>query len=281
MPIATGDILRHAYENRYAVPAFSVHTADMVDAVLAEAEAQNMPVLLQIGQRAIRNRQMASLATYIQAVAAGLRIPVSIHLDHCRQFDQVVEALRAGLTSCMIDASAQVFAENVRLTRKVVEMCHAVGVPVEGELGAIGGVEDDIDVAEEDVLYTSVESAVEFVGRTHVDSLAVAIGSAHGMYKRPPNLDLLRLQTIYEATNVPLVLHGGSGIPEAQIRESLKYGISKINFDTELRLAFTQGLKDGVNQYEDDPFSAILVAKHALRQVVREKVRFCRLAMNP
>lgn len=274
--MAYHNLLLDAYKNHYAVPAFSVHSFDMIEAVVEEADAQRMPVLLQIGQRAIHNGQMKILARYITQVAGEVTIPVGIHLDHCREVVQVVQALRAGFTSCMMDASAQTFEVNVEQTASVVSMCHAVDVPVEGELGAIGGAEDDVFVEDESVVYTSAEAAMEFVQYTGVDSLAVAIGSAHGMYKREPKLDLERLQQIFEATHVPLVLHGGSGIPGTQIQAALQFGIAKINFDTELRQAFVSGLREGTVEYPDDPYSAMQMARRKLRQTVREKMMYCR-----
>lgn len=277
MPLVVGNLLLDAYQNHYAVPAISVHSLAMIEAVIEAADTAGSPVLLQIGQRAIRNGQMKSLANHIAHTAVGSNVPVGIHLDHCRTYPQVVEALYAGFTSCMMDASALPFDDNVALTSKAVETCHAVGVPVEGELGAVGGVEDDISVTEEEVVYTPVEAAVSFVERTKVDSLAVAIGSAHGMYKRTPNLDLQRLQLIYEQTNVPLVLHGGSGIPKQQIQAALKCGIAKINFDTEMRLAFVQGLRDGSDQFPDDPFSVMQFARQRFKEMVYEKIAYCRL----
>ncbi|QQE80482.1 class II fructose-bisphosphate aldolase [Alicyclobacillus sp. SO9] len=276
MTLATGFILQDAYKAGYAVPAFSVHSTDMVDAVLDEAEVEKMPVLLQIGQRAIRNGQMETLTNHIRLVASQYKIPIAIHLDHCRDTSQAVKALRSGMTSFMMDASAQTFSDNVRLTGEVVQMCHAINMPVEGELGAIGGVEDDISVDDKDVVYTSVEAAVEFIESTAVDSLAVAIGSAHGMYKREPKLDLVRLEDIYHNTSVPLVLHGGSGISQTQIRKAIKFGIAKINFDTELRLAYVKGLGSAVGKFPDDPFSLGEHAKQALRTVVKEKIDYCR-----
>ncbi|QSO49300.1 class II fructose-bisphosphate aldolase [Alicyclobacillus mengziensis] len=276
MPLATGYILQDAYKRHYAVPAFSVHTFDMVDAVLAQAEQDAMPVLLMVGQRAIRNRQMQTLVDYICDAAPSFTIPIGIHLDHCRDNNQVIQAIRAGMTSFMMDASAHPFDVNVARTRAAVEACHAVDMPVEGELGAIGGVEDDISVRDEDAEVTSVEAAVRFVEETGVDSLAVAIGSAHGMYRREPKLDLQRLAEIYANTEIPLVLHGGSGIPRHQIAAALQLGIAKINFDTELRLGFMSGLKDAAEKFPDDPFHAMEHAKAALREVVREKIVFCR-----
>lgn len=275
MTLRAGSIVQDAYKKGYAVPAFSVHSYDMVEAVCHEAEEQGMPILLQVGQRAIKNGQMPDLCRYIRDLAATLSIPVGIHLDHSHTFEQVSEALYAGVTSCMIDASHLPFEQNIRVTKEVVRMSHAAGVPVEGELGTIGGVEDDVHVKDEDVQYTSVQSAVKFVKATGVDSLAIAIGSAHGMYKQIPHLQLTRLREIHEAIDMPLVLHGGSGIPEDQILEAIALGIAKINFDTELRLAFVAGLKDGTEIYPDDPFNALQTAKTQLRQTVRQKINVC------
>lgn len=275
MPLMSGTILRDAYVAGYAVPAFSVHSEAMVDAVLAAAETDKSPVLLQIGQRAIRNGQMAALAQHITRQAALLQIPVVIHLDHCHEFNQVVQALRVGLTSCMMDASALALEQNISETAAVVRICHAVDVPVEGELGAIGGVEDDVAVAAEDVVVTSPQVAAQFVEATGVDSLAVAIGSAHGMYTSEPRLQLDRLREIRTVTDVPLVLHGGSGIPRAQIEASIRTGIAKINFDTELRIAYMTGWQAGARDYPDDPFSAQTVANQALQELVRAKIDWC------
>ena len=275
MPIANGEILKDALHNHYAVPAFSAHSFDMVDAILEESQSENYPVIIQIGQRAIRNQQMQSLSDYIRYRAQSLTVPVVIHLDHSHDFSQVVQALRAGFTSCMIDASLLPFGENVALTRDVVHVCHSVSVPVEGELGTIGGVEDDAYVAEEDVVYTPVDAAAHFVAQTGVDSLAVAIGSAHGMYRREPKLDLERLKQIQEAVRIPIVLHGGSGIPREQVRKAISLGIAKINFDTELRIAFMNGWREAVRENADDPFSASLAAQSSLRETVKEKIAWC------
>ncbi|WAH38380.1 class II fructose-bisphosphate aldolase [Alicyclobacillus dauci] len=274
MPLYTGTILKRAYEERYAVPAFSVHNYAMIEAVVEEARELQVPVLIQIGQRAIRYGQMRSLQNHIALQAAVSPYPVVSHLDHCHDFEQIIEALRAGLTSCMIDASMRTLDENILLTRKVVEACHAVGVPVEGELGAIGGVEDDVSVADDEVVFTAPDVAERYVRETGVDSLAVAIGSAHGMYKREPSLDLDRLAAINRHCGIPLVLHGGSGIPRWQIQKAIQFGISKINFDTELRLAYLEGLKSGCERHSDDPFQAEQIAKERLREVIREKIHW-------
>jgi len=276
MPLATWNILSDAHSHGYAVPALSVQNVTMVDAVLAEAEAQKYPIILQIGQRAIRNGLMKTLADHIRRMCESVSVPVVIHLDHSQDYEQVVWALRFGFTSCMFDGSLFPMDKNIAMTKEVVRLCHAVDIPVEGELGTIGGVEDDIDVANEDAQFTSPEDAARFVHETGVDSLAVAVGSAHGMYKETPSLDLDRLRDISNVTRIPLVLHGGSGIPKEQIRNAVRLGVSKINFDTELRLAYVSGLKMGVVDYPDDPYSAEQVAVESLRAIVRQKIEWCK-----
>ncbi|MHB1628158.1 MAG: class II fructose-bisphosphate aldolase [Bacilli bacterium] len=280
LPLASGKIVREAWERGYAVPAFSVHATDMIDGVLEEAELLGAPVLLQIGQRVIRNGRMQGLIAHIERVTGDCGIPAAIHLDHSHEVSQVVQALRAGVTSCMIDASSLSFEQNIEMTRQVVDLCHWVDVPVEGELGTISGVEDDVAVSESSAAFTDPDLAAEFVAYTGVDSLAVAIGSAHGMYKREPRLDLVRLQKIREAVSVPLVLHGGSGIPIEAVRGAVRLGIAKINFDTELRIAFATGLQDGGARFGDDPFAALQEAKLRLRKTVREKIACCGTAQT-
>lgn len=278
MPLASGKIVRDAWEQGYAVPAFSVHSADMIDGVLEEAQRLEAPVLLQIGQRVIRNGQMPYLVAHIVKVAADCAIPVCIHLDHCHEISQIVQSLRVGVTSCMIDSSSLPFEQNVAATKQAVELCHFVAIPVEGELGTISGVEDDVAVEDGAATFTDPAVAAQYVARTGVDSLAIAIGSAHGMYKRAPKLDLERLAAIREAVSVPLVLHGGSGIPVAEIQAAIRLGIAKINFDTELRIAFVAGLQEAAKRYADDPFSVLQRAKERLRVAVCEKIGFCEAA---
>jgi len=278
MPLASGKIVRDAWERGYAVPAFSVHSTDMIDAVLEEAQLLEAPVLLQIGQRVIRNGQMPYLVAHITQVAVACAIPVCIHLDHCHEVSQIVQSLHVGVTSCMIDSSSLPFEQNVAITKQVVELCHFVDIPVEGELGTITGVEDDVSVAEGAAAFTDPVVAAQYVARTGVDSLAIAIGSAHGMYKSEPKLDLERLAAIREAVSVPLVLHGGSGIPIAAIHAAIRLGIAKINFDTELRIAFVAGLQEAAERYADDPFSVLQLAKERLRATVCEKIGFCEAA---
>lgn len=169
-------------------------------------------------------------------------MPVCIHLDHGRSFEQAVEAVSLSFQSVMYDGSSYPLSENIGRTRKVVEVAHAVGIPVEGELGRIAGTEDDMTVEEKDALVTDVNEAVRFVEETGVDYLAVSIGTAHGLYKAEPELRFDKLQEISERLVLPLVLHGGSGVPDEMIKKAISLGIAKINIDTELRTAFQEGV---------------------------------------
>ncbi|RXT07026.1 class II fructose-bisphosphate aldolase [Ammoniphilus sp. CFH 90114] len=269
------DLLYHALENQYAVGAFSIHTAEMVKGVLAAAEEEKAPIMLQIGQRAIRNSGFKTLINYIHHFGHQVSIPVSIHLDHGNSFEQVMVALQQGCTSVMFDGSHRPLETNIAITKQVVQAAHACGVSVEAELGKIAGVEDDLSVDEKDAFYTDPEEALYFYQETGVDSLAVAIGSAHGLYKQEPKLDLARLNQIYQAIRIPIVLHGGSGIPAEQIREAIPLGISKINVDTELRAAYTEGLKASLEERGSslDPYRYQLDAEERMKEIVRQKIR--------
>jgi fructose-bisphosphate aldolase class II len=268
-------LLNHALANKYAVGAFSVHTAEMVQGVLEAAEEEKAPVLLQIGQRAIRNSGFAALVQAIRFYGERVSVPVCIHLDHGSSYEQAVEALQAGCTSVMFDGSHLPVETNIAITRRVVEAAHRAGVSVEGEIGKIAGVEDDISVDEKDAFLTDPEEAYYFYENTKVDYLAVSIGSAHGIYKKEPKLDLMRLDRIRQRVPIPIVLHGGSGIPDEQIREAIPYGIAKINVDTELRAAYTAGLAESLQEHREafDPFRYQSAAMEAMKETVRAKIR--------
>lgn len=268
-------LLNHAREHKYAVGAFSVHTAEMVQGVLEAAEEERAPVLLQIGQRAIRNSGFAALVQAIRFYGERVSVPVSIHLDHGNSYEQAVEALQAGCTSVMFDGSHLPVEENIAITRQVAEAAHRAGVSVEGEIGKIAGVEDDLSVDEKDAYLTDPEEALFFFEHAKVDYLAVSIGSAHGIYKKEPELDLARLERISTLVPIPIVLHGGSGIPDDQIREAIRRGIAKINVDTELRAAYTSGLAQSLQDHREalDPFRYQSAAMAAMKETVRAKIR--------
>lgn len=269
------EVLADAWKRKYAVGAFSAHTGEMVQAIIEAADEERAPVMIQIGQRAIRYSGFDTLIHNIRWYAAQTDVPIIIHLDHGKSYEQAIEAIRAGCTSIMFDGSHHEFQDNISITRDVVCAAHAVGLPVEGELGKIPGVEDDLSVDEKDAFYTNPDQALAFYRETGVDSLAVAIGSAHGLYKSKPELDIERLRTISTMTNIPIVLHGGSGIPDDQIRLAVANGIAKINVDTELRSAYTQGVREALEQYGDayDVYPLARTGADRMKQIVVEKIR--------
>nr|NLJ02181.1 ketose-bisphosphate aldolase [Bacillota bacterium] len=210
-----------------------------------------------------------------EAAARKVSVPVALNLDHGTSFNQVVQCVRHGFSAVMIDGSQLPFEENIAITQKVVEIAHPSGVSVEAELGKIGGVEDDIKVDAADATFTDPKEAAEFAERTNVDALAIAIGTAHGVYKGEPKLDFARLEEIAAATDVPLVLHGASGISDEQIRRAIPHGITKINIDTDLRVAFSQAIKDFLAEKpnEIDPRKILGPAREAMKEVARAKMR--------
>jgi fructose-bisphosphate aldolase class II len=210
-----------------------------------------------------------------KAAAEKASVPVILHLDHGSSFEVVLKCIRAGFSSIMIDASHYPLEENIARTKQVVHACHTLGIDVEGELGRIGGVEDDLSVDEKDASLARPEEAVRLVQETGIDALAPAIGSAHGMYKGDPELDFDRLATIRDLTGVPLVLHGGSGIPDEDIRKAISLGVSKINVNTENQVAFTKKIREILGKDENlyDPRKYLGPAREAIKETVREKIR--------
>lgn len=240
MLVRLDQILSDAQKNNYAVPAFNVYNMETVMGVINAAEHNNAPVILQSYSRLFTNEEAYYLAPSALAAAHKAKVPVCFHLDHGAGIPEVVKALRYGCTGVMIDASAHEFEKNVEITSRVTELCSAVGVPVEGELGHIGSVNDEA-MGE----YTKVSEAVEYVKRTKVSALAILVGTAHGRYKKAPQLDIERIRAIKEATDIPLVLHGGSGVPDEQIRATIDAGICKINFGTDLCYSFLDAVFAG------------------------------------
>lgn len=242
-------MLMHAFQNGYAIGAFSAHNAETIQGILDGAEEEQAPVMIQVGQKVIQSIGLRNMKVLIESIAEDYTVPIAIHLDHSRQFAQTLEAIQLGFQSVMFDGSALSFEENVSITKKVVEITKALGIGSEGEIGKIGGTEDDITVDEKDAFITTVDEAELFVEKTDVDYLAVSIGTAHGIYKDEPKLRLDRLKEISAAVKRPIVLHGGSGVPDEQIEKAIELGTAKINVDTELRQEFMKGIQQKV--YED------------------------------
>jgi fructose-1,6-bisphosphate aldolase class II len=274
MPLVSGiDMLTHAHENNYAVGAFNYANMENLQAIIEAAEELNSPVIIQVTEKSIKYAGLHYLYALGKCAGENAKVPVVLHLDHGKKWETIVKCIRHGWTSVMIDASQKPFEENVVLTRKVVEFAHAVNISVESELGFIGGKEGDI--TPEDNIYTDVEQAAEFVLRTNTDSLAIAVGTAHGIYKGEVRIDFKRIQEIKERTQIPLVLHGSSGIPDDLIQRAVQAGINKVNFDTEIKLANLEALKCFINEYpnEYDIRKIYEPARKAMKEKIKEKIR--------
>ena len=274
--LVTGkEILDHAHKNGYAVGAFNVVNMEMLQAVIAAAEEEKSPVFVQTSEGALSYAGIETISALIRQKAEAASVPVAFHLDHGTSFETTVKCVRNGWSSVMIDGSHHVLEDNIALTKKVVEMAHSCGVSVEAELGRLGGIEDNISVDEKDARFTDPEEAKKFVAETGVDYLAIAIGTAHGKYKGVPKLDFDRLERIKGDLNMPIVLHGASGIDEESIKKAISLGINKINIDTDLRCAFTDTLRAVLAQQPDlfDLRKYIGPARDSVKAKVIEKIR--------
>jgi len=230
------DLLVHAKQNKYAVGAFNITNLDFVEHIMDAAVESNSPVIMQLAEAHFRYLNLEDVAPVLVNAAKNVSIPVCVHLDHGKSLKTMVRAIRAGFTSIMYDGSEHPLDENIKNTSEVVKIAHSVGVSVEGELGNIGGEAVGVEAATphsaSEEFYTRVEDAVRFADETGLDTLAISIGNVHGLYKGDPKLDFDRLKAIRDAVNIPLVLHGGSGIPDDDFRKAISLGICKINFYT-------------------------------------------------
>ncbi|GIP33897.1 class II fructose-1,6-bisphosphate aldolase [Paenibacillus sp. J2TS4] len=278
MPLVSSTpLLQQARANGYCIGAFNVHTLEMLQAVVEAAEETQSPLIIQSTVGTVKHLGPEYIAAAATVASNLSSVPIALHLDHCTDFDLIVRCIRAGYTSVMIDASRFPFEENVRQTLKVVEVAKAAGVNIEAELGKVGGVEDDIVVAEHEALMADPDECAKFVELTGVPTLAPAIGTAHGIYKGEPKIDFDRIKRIADKVEVPLVLHGGSGIPEEQVRRCVSLGMAKMNVATELRIVFSDAIKEvfAANPDENDPRSYMVPAKKALKEAAIEKMRLC------
>lgn len=229
------DMLKHAYRNGYAVGGFDLVSLDFLEAIMDAAEATRAPVILSLAESHFEYYDFELAMAAAELAAKRATVPVAIHLDHGASYESALKAINTGCNGVMVDASQQDFNGNVALTRKVVEMAHACGVPVEGELGYVAGVEgEDAEKHPGEVIYTSVDEAREYLAKTSVDFLAVSIGTVHGRMQGKPRLDIERLKGINQALKIPLVIHGGTGLADEQYRSLIENGVAKINYYTAL-----------------------------------------------
>ena len=300
MPLVTSkDMFAKAYEGGYAIGAFNVNNMEIIQGIVDAAKEEQAPLILQVSAGARKYAKHAYLIKLVEAALEDSGLPICLHLDHGEDFEICKACVDGGFTSVMIDGSKFPFEENIALTKKVVDYAHAKGVVVEAELGRLAGVEDAVKVSSRDATYTDPDQAVEFVQRTGVDSLAIAIGTSHGAYKfkGEPKLDFERLEKITKLLpGFPLVLHGAStvlpefvekcnkyggqikdaqGVPEEMLRRAAQLGICKINIDTDLRLAMTAAIREhfALNPSHFDPREYLRPAREAIKNMVKHKIR--------
>ena len=273
--VTSEKMLLNAQKGGYAVGAFNVENMEMVMAVIAAAEELRAPLMLQTTPSTVKYAGLDMYLANVRTAAKRASVPVCMHLHHGDSFDLAMQALRIGYSSIMIDGSHSVFEENIAVTKAVADACRPSGIPVEAELGKVGGKEDDLDGGSGG--YTDPMEAKEFAERTGIGSLAVAIGTAHGVYKGEPKLDLDRLAEIRKVVSIPLVLHGASGLSEEAVKESIKRGICKVNFATELRIAYTDGVKEFLAANPDafDPKKYGKTAMEHVKEIVKLRMKMC------
>lgn len=275
MLVSGKDILLHAQKNNYAVGAFNINNMEIVQAIAVAAEELDAPVILQASQGGIQYAGIEYISSLGKTASELVNAPVTLHLDHGTDFDQVMLCLRHGFSSVMIDGSRFPLEENIAFTKRVVDIAHPLGVSVEAELGKIGGTEDHIVVDEREATFTDPEEAKRFVDETGIDSLAIAVGTAHGVYKGEPKIDFDRIKAIRSKVEVPLVLHGSSGVPYEALKKAVSLGICKINIDTDLRISFTDGVREVVETKpnEIDPRKMLGPARDKMTETIKEKIR--------
>jgi fructose-bisphosphate aldolase class II len=276
MPLVSmNEFLPRAKAEKFAVGQFNLNNLEFAQAIVEAAMEEKSPFIFGVSEGALRYMGIEFTVALAEAAAKKSGLPIALHLDHGSSFEVAMKCIRAGFTSVMFDGSHYPFEENVRLTKEIVKAAHAMGVSVEGELGTIGGVEDDVSVDEADAMLAKPEEAIRFYEETGVDALAIAVGTAHGMYTKEPNIRHDIVQEVSRAIPVPLVLHGGSGVPDAEIRKAIESGIAKINVNTENQVACTAAVREVLAKDENviDPRKYLGPAKKAMVEVVRSKIR--------
>ena len=272
--VSNKEMLIKARKEGYAVPAFNIHNLETVQVVVETAAEMKSPVILAATPSTVKYAGKDYLLAICKVAAERYDIPIAAHLDHSEDVDYIKDLIKMGYKSVMIDASMYPFEKNIEIVKEVVEFARKYHVSVEAELGKLGGIEDGIKVEDKDAFLTDPDSAVEFVKQTGIDSLAVAIGTAHGLYKADPELDFERLKEISEKVSIPLVLHGASGVPDKDVRQSIKFGISKVNIATELKIPFSNGVREYLinNPEANDPRKYMVPGKEKMKEVVKRKI---------
>jgi fructose-bisphosphate aldolase, class II len=276
MPLVSmNEFLPKAKANKFAVGQFNMNNLEFAQAITDAAIEEKSPFIFGVSEGALKYMGYEYTVAIAQAAAQKSGLPIALHLDHGSSFEVAMKCIRAGFSSVMFDGSHYTLEENIRLTKEVVKAAHAMGVSVEGELGTIGGVEDDINVEEEHANLAKPEEAIRFYEETGVDCLAIAVGTAHGMYKGEVKIHYDIIAQVSKAIPVPIVLHGGSGVPDEAIRLSIQAGVGKINVNTENQVACTDAIRQVLSQDAKvyDPRKYLTPARKAMVEVVQTKIR--------
>ncbi|MDY3208399.1 tagatose bisphosphate family class II aldolase [Clostridium baratii] len=275
--LSTREMLKKAQEGGYAVPAFNIHNLETLQVVIETAAELRSPVILAGTPSTIKYAGGEYIVAMAEVAAKEYDIPIAIHLDHFEDIDAIKHYVDIGFKSTMIDASHENYENNIRIVKEVVDYAHKFDATVEAELGRLGGQEDDLVVDEKDTMYTNPEQAKDFVEKTGIDSLAVAIGTAHGLYKGKAKLDFDRLKEIREKVDIPLVLHGASDVPDELVKKAISLGICKVNVATDLKIPFSDAVKKYFidNPTANDPRKYMTPGKEAMKAIVKHKIMVC------
>lgn len=278
MLVKYSELFKNKFQGEYAIPAFNTHDLETTIGIIQAAVSKNAPVIIEVSPQSIEYAGLSTIESIVATLAADpkVHVPIALHLDHTKDEETIKKAIGAGFSSVMIDASKLPFKENIALTKKVVDYARRFGVWVQGELGRLRGNEDYVSVSDIEELFTDPEEAEEFVKVTRVNTLAIAVGTIHGMVKYrekiTPHLDIERIRTIAALVKIPIILHGASGVPQDQLQKAIKAGICVVNIDTELRLAFTAAVRETVKDPEiSDPRKLLTPAIAAVKAAAEKK----------
>ena len=276
MPLVSmNEFLPKAKANKFAVGQFNMNNLEFAQAITDAAIEEKSPFIFGVSEGALKYMGIEYTVAIAEAAAKKSGLPIALHLDHGSNFDIAMKCIRAGFSSVMFDGSHHPYEENIKLTKEIVKAAHAMGVSVEGELGTIGGVEDDLSVDEASAQLAKPEEAIRFYEETGVDALAIAVGTAHGMYKGEVKIHYDIIEAVVAKIPVPIVLHGGSGVPDDMIRKAIQAGAGKINVNTENQVACTAQIREVLAKDANiiDPRKYLTPARAAMKQVVQEKIR--------
>lgn len=273
MLVNMNELLIPAKEGKYGVGFFNAVNVEMARAIIETAEELNAPVMVGTAEVLLPAMELERVAEYLIPMAEKAKVPVCVHYDHGLTFEKCMEAIRLGFTSIMYDCSTASYEDNLKNVAEMVKICHAIGITVEGELGHVGDNTGAGKLDNPADYFTDPDTAVDFVNKTGVDSLAVAVGNAHGDYAFPPKLDFERIEVISKKTNIPLVLHGGSGLADSDFRQAVKLGVAKINIFTDLDKAGKAGIEAGIAAGEKTMMGLMPYEINAMKAVAAEKIR--------